>query len=111
MNTISTSIRRRRVIASGSLLLVGLLGMSVPARALGWCPAPKKLTRPGVLKETSRQIADLTAVLASGDANNHMPAIISDLRRRYPGVENAEVANYLLAAYCPVIAKLSGLRA
>ncbi len=108
MNAIPTSLRRKRAIASGPLLLVALLGMSVPARAFE-CPAPETLTRPGVLKETRRQIADLTSVLASGDASNHMPAIVADLRRRYPGVKNAEVANYLLTAYCPAIARLSGL--
>jgi hypothetical protein len=35
--------------------------------------------------------------------------IVSDLRARYPGVENAELVNYLVTAYCPIVARLSGL--
>jgi hypothetical protein len=99
---------RRHATASGVLLLTALLVMSVPARAFE-CPAPDRLMRPGVLKESSSQIAELTSILASGDASNHVPVIVADLRRRYPGVENAEVANYLMTAYCPATARLSGL--
>jgi hypothetical protein len=35
--------------------------------------------------------------------------VVSDLRARYPGVENAEIMNYLMTAYCRVVARLSGL--
>jgi len=31
-------------------------------------------------------------------------AVIADLRKRYPQAENAELANYLITAYCPVVA-------
>lgn len=108
MNAIPSNLRRQRAIVLGLFVLVSLLDMSVPARAFE-CPAPEPLAKPGALKETSRQIVDLTAVLARGDANNHVPSIVADLRRRYPAVQNAEVANYLTTAYCPAVARLSGL--
>ena len=34
---------------------------------------------------------------------------VADLRARYPGVENAELVNYLMAAECSIVAKLGGL--
>jgi hypothetical protein len=34
---------------------------------------------------------------------------VADLRARYPGVENAEIVNYLATAYCPVVARMTGL--
>jgi hypothetical protein len=34
---------------------------------------------------------------------------VADLRARYPGVENAELVNYLMAAECPIVTKLGGL--
>jgi hypothetical protein len=88
--------------------LAVVLGLAGPAFALE-CPAAQKLTRPGVLQETQAQINNVANLLATGDVGNRVPAIIADLRRRYPGVENAEVVNYLMAAYCPIVARLSGL--
>ncbi len=73
------------------------------------CPAPQPLTRPGVLKETPSQIHALSNLLASGDGENRIAVTVADLRARYPGVENAEIVNYLMAAECPVVAKLGGL--
>jgi hypothetical protein len=35
--------------------------------------------------------------------------VVRDLRARYPGVENAELINYLMAAYCSGVAQLTGL--
>jgi hypothetical protein len=84
------------------------LASAVPALALT-CPAPQPLTRPGVLKETPSQTAVASALLASGDDANRIGVIVADLRARYPGVENAEIVNYLVTADCPVVAKLSGL--
>jgi hypothetical protein len=40
---------------------------------------------------------------------NRVPEVVAKLRKRYPSVSNAEVDNYLVAAYCPEVAKLNGL--
>lgn len=85
-------------------------GVSLPAAAQSLtCPLPQPLHGPGVLKETPTQIAETSSFLASGDAGNHVPEIVADLRKRYPGVEDAAIENYLVAAYCPIAAKLNGL--
>ena len=54
----------------------------------------------------TERLADLSA---TGDVGNRIPVIVGDLRKRYPGVENAEVMNYLETAFCPIVAGLTGL--
>jgi len=84
------------------LALVACLGLPSQASALE-CPAPQKLSRPGVLKETQTQIAIAAKFLESAPSNVTVPLIEADLRARYPGVENAEIVNYVVTAYCPVV--------
>ncbi len=85
-------------------------GVPLPATAQSlYCPTPQAVRGPGVLKESPAQIAQLGSLLASGDSVNRTPAVVADLRKRYPGVSNAEIENYLITAYCPVVAKLNGL--
>ena len=67
------------------------------------CPVPQKLAHPGVLKETPTQIAVAAKFLESAPSNVTVPLVEADLRARYPGVENAEVINYIVTAYCPVV--------
>jgi len=70
---------------------------------------PQTLHGPGVLKESPTQIAATASFLASGDTVNRVAEVVADLRKRYPGVADAEIENYLVTAYCPVAAKLNGL--
>jgi len=88
---------------------VALVAMSATAVAMQ-CPTPQKLGRTGVLQETAVQTNEMSAYLADGnDSGDHAALIIEDLRRRYPSVRNAEVTNYLVTAYCPLVARLTGL--
>jgi hypothetical protein len=96
------------LIAGLAAALLACPVMTSPAGAFE-CPTAQPLSRPGVLKESRARIADLEALLASGDLANRVPGIIDDLRRRYPGIENAEISNYLVATYCPIVARLNGL--
>ena len=73
------------------------------------CPTLQTSTGPGVLKETPAQAQQIASLLATGDDDNRIRVIVDDLRARYPGVQNAEMIDYLMAAYCPVVAQLSGL--
>ena len=62
-----------------------------------------------MLKETQAQIEATGKMLSSGDVGQRTQAVIADLRKRYPEVESAELANYLITAYCPVVAGLAQL--
>jgi hypothetical protein len=94
-------------VALGALLLAATM---VPGTAFALqCPAPEDTARPGVIVETPAQIAQLRSDLSSGDASNHLHEIIYGLRQRHPGVGNGEITNYLMTAYCPVVAGMSGL--
>ncbi len=68
------------------------------------CPKPQPTAKPGILKETPAQMAAVGKQLASGDTFNAIASATADLRVRYPGVESAEVVNYLVTAYCPAVA-------
>jgi hypothetical protein len=96
-------------VAWATVLLFLLLVVWVtPVFALE-CPAPQPLSRPGVLRETQTQTQYVADLLATGDDDNRIRVIVNDLRARYPSVENAELVNYLMAAYCEIVARLSGL--
>ena len=97
----------RTVWQAAILAALGLATVE-PAAALE-CPVPQPLTRPGILKETKAQTRMVSNLLATGDTGNRVGVIVSDLRARYPGVENTEIVNYLMAAYCPLVAQLTGL--
>ena len=91
--------------------LVGLaLCLTSPAHAQAFkCPTPQDQKGPGLLKETPAQVHRTASLLASGDVGNRVPEIVTDLRKRHPGVRNTEIMNYLVTAYCPAVARLSGL--
>lgn len=83
-----------------------LLGVA-PALALE-CPDPQQ-GRPGVIKETPSQIAELAPVVAGADVTAEIPAIVDGLRKRYPAAGSAELVNYLITAYCPAVDKSASL--
>jgi hypothetical protein len=61
-----------------------------------------------VLKETPGAIAQLSNVLRKQGAAA-APKIIARLKARYPEASNAEISNYLITAYCPVVETTPGL--
>ena len=86
------------------LLAAALLATSAfPALALD-CPKPQPTAKPAILKETPAQMAAVGKQLTGGDTFNAIASATADLRIRYPGVESAEVVNYLVTAYCPAVA-------
>jgi len=105
---ITLAFETRWQIAAVMALLCGGLPLPAVAQSLT-CPMPQTLHGPGVLKESSTQIATTGSFLASGDTINRVAEVVADLRKRYPGVADAEIENYLVSAYCPVAAKLNGL--
>jgi len=106
-----TEFAIERALRSARSALIGALAcasLAVPASALE-CPGPQPLARPGVLQKTPAQIEKTGKMLSSGDVGQQTQAVIADLRKRYPEVESAELANYLITAYCPVVAGLPQL--
>ncbi|MBS0519937.1 MAG: hypothetical protein JSR90_14690 [Proteobacteria bacterium] len=94
-------LRSRTAISA--ILAAAVLAPGGAALALD-CPAPQPLTKPGILKESPAQVAAVGKLLTSGDTYNAIAAVTADLRARYPGVERAELVNYLMTAYCPAVA-------
>ena len=87
---------------SGLIALVGCCGVAAPALALD-CPDPQTVAQRGVLQETPAAIEATGRLLASGDPQQKVAGVLSDLRARYPKVDAAEFVNYIITAYCPVI--------
>lgn len=69
------------------------------------CPQPQEAGSPGVLEETKEDIERLSAQLQRGAAGNEVSEIIFALKQKYPDVTSAEVVNYMITAYCPVVAE------
>jgi hypothetical protein len=85
-------------------------GFALPSLAQSMdCPVAQATPGHGILKESPLQIVETGSFLASSDSANRAPEVVADLRKRYPGVSDGEIENYLITAYCPVVAKLNGL--
>lgn len=88
--------------------VLALASAALPAVALE-CPVPQPNAAPGVIRETPAQIDRLASLLGSGDVANRVPEIVRDLRQRFPAAGSAEIVNYLVTAYCPVVNQATGL--
>jgi hypothetical protein len=87
------------ILASAVMMLsVGASG----ANAEFVCPLPQK-GAPGVLPESEAKIKELSGLLSSGDLDNRIHLIITNLRRDFPKADDAAIVNYLVTAYCPVV--------
>jgi hypothetical protein len=105
---IAQAFTRRGHITFAIGMAYAALALPVAAQSMD-CPISQPARVPGVLKETPVQIAETGSFLASGDSVNRAPEVVADLRKRYPGVSDLEIENYLVSAYCPVAARLNGL--
>ena len=66
------------------------------------CPSPQQ-GGSGVIPESEAKIKELSGLLATGDRDNRIRLIITDLQRQYPQADDAAIVNYLVTAYCPVV--------
>jgi hypothetical protein len=80
-----------------SLLICG----AETARALD-CPVPQPKTTASALQETPQTIEELTALLAA-QGTGVVSEIVTSVKRKYPAAQDAEIANYLVTLYCPVV--------
>lgn len=94
-----------------SRLLVGVLlaGALFAHHAAAFeCPKPE-LTSPGVLSQTPEQQKELATALSAPDIEDQIGIAVSTLQKKYPTVSDTELVNYLVGAYCPIVAGMSGL--
>ena len=82
--------------------LASLVVWTSPAAALE-CPEPHSVASDGVIKEPEAEIREISGLLASGDTENRVREIVSDLRKRYPDLDSAALVNFFVTAYCPVV--------
>jgi hypothetical protein len=72
------------------------------------CLRPEK-TSPGVLQETKQHEQKLSQLFAGSDIEDGIGIAVADLRKRYPQATDTKLVNYLVGAYCPVVAQMPGL--
>ncbi len=72
------------------------------------CPRPEKPS-PGVFQETQQNQQTMSEMFAGGDIEDKIGVAVSELQRKYPGATDAELANYLIGAYCPAVARMPNL--
>jgi hypothetical protein len=73
------------------------------------CPETQARTTLIALKETAADVASASAALSGPEQENAIRVIAAELKRRHPQAGNAEIVNYLLTAYCPLVKGESGL--
>ncbi len=94
--------------AAAAILAGSLVGAASSAGAFE-SALPQMSSQPGVIKETPAEINELAPVLTGADVTDQIPAIIDGLHKRYPAAGPAELANYLVTAYCPNVARVPDL--
>lgn len=100
-------------VGAGSALVLALLSFcALPARAAEGaftCPAPEALTTSSAIQETPADVADVTSALAGPERENAILVVADKLKKAHPRATKDEVINYMLTAYCPLVAKDTGL--
>lgn len=97
------------------VLMSVLAGMIVAQVALApvslafECPEPQANTGSGVIQESQQEIDRLSEMMRGGDLDNRLEVIARDLKERYAAVDNTELTNFMVAAYCPVVAQDASL--
>jgi hypothetical protein len=79
------------------------VGLAQPGSAFE-CPEPQPQGVPGVIAESPQEIAELSALFRAGDLENRLEVAAHELKRKYPKADKAELTNYMVTAYCPIIA-------
>jgi uncharacterized protein (DUF1778 family) len=97
----SRSSQQGRVAGAAAGLLV--LAMQ-PALAFE-CPEPQAGTGAGVIQESQDEIDRLSDMLRTGDLDNRIEVLARDLKAEYAEADKTELTNFMVSAYCPVVAE------
>lgn len=104
--TSTSEVRSRMHLRSDCLLPISLaatlvLGNPTPATALE-CPVYHPSDTDAASKETRAQTESFAAMLAArGDRATH--SIVNSVRTAHPNVSAAEITNFVLTLYCPLV--------
>jgi hypothetical protein len=79
-----------------------------PAEAFD-CPVPQTAPDSMAIKEMQAQITQLSEALEADETGTVTEGTVYELRQRYPKATFAEIVNYMVTAYCPIIAKNDSL--
>jgi hypothetical protein len=91
---------RNALRASGAA--ASLLGLTTGVAAALECPVAHPTTTATALKETAQDIRENSDLLAA-QGGGAVGEIITRLKSRYPKASDAEITNYLVTLYCPVV--------
>ena len=92
----------RLITKSAGLALLVVVGLGgTPADAFE-CPAPHPTATTGAIEQTEPKIAEYSNLLAKQGARV-VPEIIAQLKKKHPGASDAEITNFLVTTYCPVV--------
>jgi hypothetical protein len=58
----------------------------------------------GVIPESPQEVTEPGDLLGTGDLENRVEVTARDLKRKYPKADKTELTNYMVAAYCPIVA-------
>jgi len=83
------------------LVLVVWSGTERPAVALE-CPVPHPTATITAIKQTKTEIVEYSNLIAA-QGTRVVPEIIAQLKKRHPGVGDAEITSFLVTIYCPVV--------
>jgi hypothetical protein len=88
--------------------IIGAMGFAHPGSAFE-CPEPQAQSVPSVIPESPQAITELGDLLRSGDLENRLEVTARDLKRKYPKADKTELTNYMVTAYCRIVAADQGL--
>jgi hypothetical protein len=100
-----------QTITSSSLVVAPfalLLCVTTAATAFE-CPTSQPGGEAGAIKGTPDQIAEFSTLLGGDELGARISRAVEALRKRYPDAESAELANFLIMAYCPNVNAMPGL--
>ncbi len=94
-----------RLSALACLTFLLLAGCSnETAQATLECPQPQPLSSAMSIKETNNDIEHIGKRITEEPVGDAISEIIFDLKRQHPSATDADITNYLVTAYCPVVA-------
>ena len=87
---------------------VAMVLMASPAAAMD-CPVSQPVTNGVAIKETPARIAQLSVALEQDETGEMTGGTVFALKGLYPRADPAEIINYMVTAYCPVVDRNNSL--